>query len=458
MYEIIIHNWAECETVNYRLVLVKGSIRDGGIIDKDACGRINCSSSSGSSEWNVHKGTFKCLVTLLVGVNDISLVYGNAERNIRIILKYNETELCIIPIYLICSDHDGRFQSPEQCDNSVESACTRIGLGVQLIQCIFGEKLKENGFSKKSFQIENDIDDSAPLCRIFHSKLPLSYARSWDQRNLWEYFGRELMLSELGSDNKKYLAFLSCTLWDGSRVIGDPALAGGGLALIGTGCLHTWPRTLDEVIPCFTNDTKVDPQLLDNSFYRGTYGGCFSTTLGSVCHEVGHMFNLGHAETGIMSRGFDYTNLVFTTGQTIPAEKYNQQRNVDFLPLLEVKSGKMPMKETVLVKSLTKCSYTEDDLTHLTHACATILAHHKWFNNDSNQLNSIEYDKIRSIVTSEAGLKVVQIRGVCGAVLKSWEVGKKAICKHLVLPRMFQNKSVTLIAIDSNGNIHSQQI
>ncbi|KAK9513075.1 hypothetical protein O3M35_001347 [Rhynocoris fuscipes] len=63
-----------------------------------------------------------------------------------------------------------------------------------------------------------------------------------------------------------------------------------------------------------------------------------------------------------------------------------------------------------------------------------------------------------SIVTSEAGLKVVQIRGVCGAVLKSWEVGKKAICKHLVLPRMFQNKSVTLIAIDSNGNIHSQQI
>jgi Putative peptidase family. len=46
--------------------------------------------------------------------------------------------------------------------------------------------------------------------------------------------------------------------------------------------------------------------------YRGTYGGCFATTLGSVCHELGHTFDLGHTPDGIMGRGFDNVNLVFT--------------------------------------------------------------------------------------------------------------------------------------------------
>lgn len=47
-------------------------------------------------------------------------------------------------------------------------------------------------------------------------------------------------------------------------------------------------------------------------FYRGTYGGCFATTLGAVCHELGHTFDLGHTPDGIMGRGFDNVNLVFT--------------------------------------------------------------------------------------------------------------------------------------------------
>uniref|UniRef100_A0A023EZM4 Putative zinc metalloproteinase n=1 Tax=Triatoma infestans TaxID=30076 RepID=A0A023EZM4_TRIIF len=455
MPEIVVYNWEDNEIINYRLIVIKGAITEHGIINVSAFGKITCSMNNTISEWQVHKGMFKCLTSLSPGTNNINLVFENANKILTIVLKHHTTELCIIPVYLVCDGHNGRFQSPIGCDNSIENACLRIGLGVQLIQCIFAEKLKENGFSKKSFQIENDLNSTAPLCQIFHSKLSLTDARSWDQIKLWEYFGRELMLSELGNENRKFLAFLSCTMWDGNRVIGDPALAGGGLALVGTGCLHTWPTSLEQVISCFTNDTKIDPNLLDNSYYRGTYGGCYSTTLGSVCHEVGHMFNLGHTETGIMSRGFDYTNLVFTTGQSCPS-KNNREENVDLLPMLEVHPSNPT--EVILVKPLIKSKYTEDDLTHLTHACASILAHHKWFNNDNKSPSSIYYDKIRSIITSEAGLKVVQIRGVCGAVLKSWELGTKALCKHLVLPRTFQNKTVTLIAIDTNGIILTQKI
>ncbi|GLV32490.1 uncharacterized protein CBL_00800 [Carabus blaptoides fortunei] len=75
------------------------------------------------------------------------------------------------------------------------------------------------------------------------------------------------------------------------------ALGGGGLAIFGSACLHTWPRKLEDVSKCFQNETLVDKnQFMDDSCYRGTYGGCFATTLGAVCHELCHTFDLGHTE------------------------------------------------------------------------------------------------------------------------------------------------------------------
>ena len=47
-------------------------------------------------------------------------------------------------------------------------------------------------------------------------------------------------------------------------------------------------------------------------YLRGTYGGCFATTLGAMVHELGHTLDLGHTENGIMARGFDVMDRFFT--------------------------------------------------------------------------------------------------------------------------------------------------
>ena len=47
-------------------------------------------------------------------------------------------------------------------------------------------------------------------------------------------------------------------------------------------------------------------------YLRGTYGGCFATTLGAMVHELGHTLDLGHTENGIMARGFDDMDRFFT--------------------------------------------------------------------------------------------------------------------------------------------------
>jgi len=54
---------------------------------------------------------------------------------------------------------------------------------------------------------------------------------------------------------------------------------GGGLALCGTGTLHCWAETVNEVVNRFTDHRKIDrSKLMDDSAYRSEL--CrFSTVL-----------------------------------------------------------------------------------------------------------------------------------------------------------------------------------
>lgn len=91
-----------------------------------------------------------------------------------------------------------------------------------------------------------------------HSMLHVDRARAMKQRELWELIARELMTGPLASRDRKYLAFLSCTRYRGApsprthedtlaRTQGHAALGGGGLALFGSACLHTWPTCMAQV-------------------------------------------------------------------------------------------------------------------------------------------------------------------------------------------------------------------
>ncbi|KAI5716676.1 hypothetical protein M8J76_010430 [Diaphorina citri] len=247
------------------------------------------------------------------------------------------THLVVTPVYIIPKHHDGTFQAMEGHNNSVENACRKIVMGVKLIQCLMAMLLTEN----KTFQLGHEDSNlsfsSHELthnCLVFHSSLTVQDIHSLSQELLWETLGRELMVSPFGSPNKKFVAFLSCTHWNGSRVVGHAAIGGGGLALFGTGCLHTWPSEVNEIVRCFLNSRRVDTNLvMDDSCNRGTFGGCFSTTLGSVCHEMGHTFDLGHTDSGLMGRGFDYIDRMFIANPPWRTNDFadvkNQVRRID---------------------------------------------------------------------------------------------------------------------------------
>uniref|UniRef100_A0A1B6D7B1 Uncharacterized protein n=1 Tax=Clastoptera arizonana TaxID=38151 RepID=A0A1B6D7B1_9HEMI len=315
--KIVIDNLLKDETVYFSILLVKGHINRTNNFTENQNDIITVENSSQYSSWPIINKTFKCLVELKIGFNNITFQHNQDKIDLQITYKPRISPFSVTPLYIICKDHNGCFQAPAKSDNSINNACAKIALGAKLIQCLTAEKLYEQGYGRKTFQLESDSNLDVPECFTFYSNLSVSAAKTMEEEELWTYFGREIMTSHLSSSSRKYFGFLSCTEWQSlgggkGQVRAHAALGGGGLALFGTGCLHTWPSKVEEILPCFLNDTQVDTNfLMDDSCHRGTYGACFSTTLGAACHELGHTFDLGHSNQGIMSRGFDNIHLVF---------------------------------------------------------------------------------------------------------------------------------------------------
>lgn len=196
-----------------------------------------------------------------------------------------------------------------------------------------------------------------------------------------------------------------------------------------------------QVLPRFLDTTFIDTeQLMDDSNYRGTHAGCLATTLGSVLHELGHTFDLGHTREGIMGRGFDYVDRVFVGAAGIdlnrnPIRRDPQHTTVALSRPLSVtvtvqesvisspRRGRLlsetsrptpssasrqlpgrlsapasPELNRSFSKSLIASEpLSQPDRTFWGPSCATLLAYHRWFNSETDnlanrRLHEIEYD------------------------------------------------------------------
>ncbi|XP_050523015.1 uncharacterized protein LOC126895320 [Daktulosphaira vitifoliae] len=455
---ISLTNVVNNELFSYSTILIKGFIRN--VVDNDSKLLIehsfNYNASNNTSLWTVFKNNFKVILELKHGDNLITLKYGKSILTTKLVFKPRRTKFTVQPIYVICSDHDGKFQAPKDHDNSVHVACKKIVLGLKLIQMLTAEKMDEQGFGKKTFQIEND-------CQIIKSSLIRESVFKMNPEKLWEHIAREIT-ANYNSYVKKFLAFLSCTYWDGKNLHGHVALGGGGLALFGTGCLYTWPSELEEILPCFMNMKKVNTSLLlDDSCFRGNFGGCFSTTLGSVWHEIGHIFDLGHSKYGIMGRGFDNVHLTFTLdGKNIAQENVFKKKTyavyIEENCINNLNDNKIDLPNNNSSKLCNAIKNNESKTVCWSIGCASILSVHKWFNtfNEKNINENIpNYVKKRNLITSDIGLKVVQLRHDDGSVIHSWEFFKPNK-RIFILPIQHINIGLTIFAIDLNGNMLKQ--
>ncbi|CAG9863599.1 unnamed protein product [Phyllotreta striolata] len=450
-HNIKISNFSNAETVTYPIIKLTGSVQfDANIfcgISKDKRVILHQNDQNTSTSSDLVDNNFKFLVQLSNGKNLITVQY--CCESVSVVLEYFPvvSENSVIPLYVICEDHDGCFQAPAWESNTVESACRRISLASKLLQCVTAEKLYEHGLGRKTFGLDGD-------CRVFRSSTSTQQARNMGQMELWESVGREIMKSSFASECKKYLAFLSCTKYREDKYDEDiikthddlisitdgyVALGGGGLALFGTACLYTWPENFDDIIAKFEDTTPVNRnQFLDDSCYRGTLGGCFSTTLGSVLHELFHTFDLGHTEDGIMGRGFDNIYKVFTLSNKSGDNPSAFPVKIEFKEEFEADSLVERLKTENKKKEFTVIRKFEDvDDTVLSRSCAVILCYHKWFNQTPKQSSLLSFDPSNKLIKSTSGIRVVEVRSIDRElVLNSWVFDGRILKFSFQLPRI----------------------
>lgn len=329
---------------------------------------------------------FKHLLALSAGPNEFRLTYCNTA--ISMVLNYTPktNPFVVIPLYVVCDGHDGYFQSPDSKSlATARVACQRIDVMLQLVQLVYAEKLNEAQRGRRTFTIGGS-------CREYLSSLSLDKALKMSEQQLWETLADEIIRRE-GADaveRRKYVAILGCTRFEGCphednsyetikrRTRARAAIGGGGLVVFNTGCLYTWPDTVDQVEKAFRNNQPVDMErFADDSNYRRTYGGCFATNLGSLCHELGHAFDLGHTEEGIMGRSFDSTEKLFLPLSAIERRCLPKRSSPGRdSSLATSRMTRVRMNGTVLRDYLKE---KECNGIYFAGNCLAILAHHKWF-------------------------------------------------------------------------------
>lgn len=181
LHSLKVLNFVNLEVVDYPLIKLLGSVKDSASCPHNDIVRFSTDSSSGKLKF--YNNTFKFLCQLQLGKNNISIKH--CCDKISLVIEYlpQNAKYPVVPLYVICEGHDGCFQAPPNERNSIDSACQRIDLCIQLLQCLTAEKLFDYNLGRKTFRVDR-------TCQVFYSKLNYLAARKMKQLDLWDAIGR----------------------------------------------------------------------------------------------------------------------------------------------------------------------------------------------------------------------------------------------------------------------------
>lgn len=105
---------------------------------------------------------------------------------------------------------------------------------------------------------------------------------------------------------------------DAHLITGHAALGSAepdiSLAVFGSQALQSYPSSIEEVVPAFTDCTPTDTAFVANDCNEsGSSWEAACVGIGAHLHEVGHVFGCPHQESGVMLRDYVRLNRSFTT-------------------------------------------------------------------------------------------------------------------------------------------------
>ena len=250
---------------------------------------------------------------------------------------------------LLAKDSPGTYDAvPERVQregNGLETAIRKYKMTAYLWQAFTGEQMSRNSFGRRCFRFEEGWQQGTLSSRDFElgqmrneakihvvrSNKTLAEIRDAEvaQQNPKASRGGDLF-GIAGDAVRDYFQpkdgqtrYVSVLLldshWDkqANLVRGHAAIGGGGngiqLAVFGSHALQSYPCSIEEVVPAFTDCTRTDTNFVANDLNEsGSNWEAANIGIGAHMHEVGHLLGCPHQESGVMLRDYVRLNRTFT--------------------------------------------------------------------------------------------------------------------------------------------------
>ncbi|KAG5958499.1 hypothetical protein E4U56_005481 [Claviceps arundinis] len=363
-----VHNILENSWVYQKVLLLHGSIGEPGKHSVD--GTIVVSRYDDSFppiNWPVCESHFKALVYLQPGPNKFRLDFSSPRLanssstnpihasylTVHMIPTMNAPPLQLAII--VAKDSPETFDAPpsrvEREGNGLDTAVRKFRMAAYLWQAFTAEQMWRQRLGRRSFRFEEEWGlgtanhrdrehgtlRSEARIHIIRSDKTVAEIRGLNSAQALSEATEKSLLFKLAVDSvnghfknppgqKTYVSALFLdTHWDPhTKTVSGHAAVGGSMgdlhiSIFGSHCLHSYPSTLEEVAPSFTDCTPIDTNYVSNEGSEaGSSWEVANLGVGAHLHETGHLFGCPHQESGVMQKDYIVFNRSF-----VPREAYS---------------------------------------------------------------------------------------------------------------------------------------
>jgi hypothetical protein len=312
--------------------------------------------------WPVSDSHFKALVYLTPGPNRLRFDFTSpklANSNTSNPIHSSYLTLHMLPplnapplqlVILLGKDSPGTFDAVpariEKEGNGLETAIRKFRMAAYLWQAFTAEQMYRNKFGRRVFRIEEEwvtgtsnyrdrelgTMRSEAKIHVIRCSKTVAELRDLDLAQQNPNAKRSGELFAIASEavkeyfkplpgQKQYVSVLLLDAhWDraAKTITGHAALGGGGgeiqLAIFGSQALQSYPSSVEEVVPAFSDCTPTDTNYVANDCNEsGSNWEAANIGIGAHLHETGHLFGCPHQESGVMLRDYVTMNRSFTT-------------------------------------------------------------------------------------------------------------------------------------------------
>ncbi|KAL4978265.1 putative peptidase family-domain-containing protein [Aspergillus desertorum] len=305
-----------------------------------------------AQHWPLHKGHWKALAMLSPGQNTLTLSLHHAS-GIHDTMTITVTYIPLLqlpPLHLavlVASDSPllidcppAKYGAISTAHSTLDAAIAKLRMAAYMWQAFTAEDFRQKGLGRRSFRLDEEwgcdttsihgsreadgcvmrniakvhiIRTDKTVAQIRDAQVAQQNPRGRDRDALHRYF--ETALSASGPPftascrpvvagmilDSHYSAEQSLIL--GHAALGCHKPDGISLGIFGSHLAYSWPRFLEEVPACLTDNMPTgDTVGNDNGECASMRAACF-VGQGAFLHEVGHAFGAGHT-SGIMARGY----------------------------------------------------------------------------------------------------------------------------------------------------------